>query len=123
MGYVELVMGLILTLLVEYKVILRQITESVLDDVRRDRAGLPRLKKGFRVLLPVSVAVLGFGLSIYLAAFDLGEVDMASWTMVITLGLFFVLVGVWTCLRIRQLDRIEREEGLDDPYWEGYYQD
>lgn len=123
MGYVELVIGLILTLLVEYKVILRQITESVLDDVRRDRAGLPRLKKGFRVLLPVSVAVLGFGLSIYLAAFDLGEVDMASWTMVITLGLFFVLVGVWTCLRIRQLDRIEREEGLDDPYWEGYYQD
>lgn len=123
MGYVELIIGLILTLLVEYKVILRQITESVLDDVRRDRAGLPRLKKGFRVLLPVSVAVLGFGLSIYLAAFDLGEVDMASWTMVITLGLFFVLVGVWTCLRIRQLDRIEREEGLDDPYWEGYYQD
>lgn len=123
MVYVELVIGLILTLLVEYKVVLRQITESVLDDVRRDRTGLPRLKKGFRVLPPVFVAVLGFGLSVYIAAFDLGEVIMASWTMIITLGLFFVLVGVWTCLRIHQLGRIEREEGIDDPYWEGYYQD
>lgn len=123
MSYVELVIGFILTLLVEYKVVLRQITESVLDDVRRDGAGLPRLKKGFRVLPPVFVAVLGFGISIYLAAFDLGDVNMASWTIIITLVSFFILVGVWACLRIRQLDRIEREEGIDDPYWEGYYRD